>query len=124
MIFLILGFLCLGLGTVGILLPILPTVPFYLATLFCFTQSSEKLRTWFVGTELYRKHLESFVKKKGMTKETKRGIVLSVTILMGIGMFLMASKSIWIPCVILAAVWVAHVVYFVFKVKTIASDTD
>lgn len=31
----VLGFLCLGFGTIGIVLPILPTVPFYMATLFC-----------------------------------------------------------------------------------------
>ena len=31
----ILGFLCLGFGTIGIVLPILPTVPFYMATLLC-----------------------------------------------------------------------------------------
>ncbi len=35
-VWIVLGFLCLGLGTVGIVLPILPTVPFYMATLFCF----------------------------------------------------------------------------------------
>lgn len=38
-----LGFLCLGLGTVGIVLPLLPTVPFYMATAFCFAKSSRKL---------------------------------------------------------------------------------
>lgn len=43
LIFLILGCLCLGLGCVGIVLPILPTVPFFLATVFCFANSSEKL---------------------------------------------------------------------------------
>ena len=31
-----LGFICLALGTIGIALPILPTVPFYMATVFCF----------------------------------------------------------------------------------------
>ena len=37
------GFLCLGLGTAGVLLPFLPTVPFYMATVFCFAKSSRKL---------------------------------------------------------------------------------
>ena len=50
----ILGFLCLGFGTVGIVLPILPTVPFYMATLFCFAKSSERLHSWFLGTNLYK----------------------------------------------------------------------
>ena len=66
----ILGFLCLGLGTVGIILPILPTVPFYMATVFCFAKSSERLHRWFLGTQLYKKHLESFVEKKTMTLKT------------------------------------------------------
>ncbi len=42
-VWIVLGFLCLGLGTIGIVLPILPTVPFYMATLFCFAKSSKKL---------------------------------------------------------------------------------
>ena len=34
LIFLIVGFLCLGLGCVGVALPILPTVPFSLFSVF------------------------------------------------------------------------------------------
>ena len=37
------GCICLALDTVGIVLPILPTVPFYMATAFCFAKSSERL---------------------------------------------------------------------------------
>ena len=81
LIFLILGFLCLGLGCVGVALPILPTVPFFLVTVFCFANSSQKLHDWFVSTKLYKKHLESFVKKKGMTVQTKVGVIIPVTLL-------------------------------------------
>ena len=52
-VFIILGCICLGLGTVGVFLPILPTTPFYLLTVFFFANSSQKLHDWFLGTKLY-----------------------------------------------------------------------
>lgn len=122
LIFLILGLLCLTFGTIGVFLPILPTVPFYLATVFCFSQSSQKLHDWFIETELYKKHLQSFVEKKGMLMKTKVSIITTVTLLMGFGFFMMARKGIWIPCIIIAVVWVCHVIYFMFGVKTIRTD--
>lgn len=123
-VFIVLGCLCLGLGCVGIALPILPTTPFFLLTVFFFANSSEKLHSWFVGTKLYRKHLESYVQKKGMTVQTKAGILLPVTLLMGIGFALMYRKALYVPCAILAVVWVCHMVYFVFRVKTIPAEEN
>lgn len=118
-VFLIIGCLSLALGCVGIVLPILPTVPFFLLTVFCFANSSQKLHDWFIGTQMYKKHLESFVQKKGMTVRTKATILTSVTALMAVGFVLMLRKGIIVPCVVLAVVWVCHLVYFLFGVKTI-----
>ncbi len=118
-VFVVLGCICLGLGTVGVFLPILPTVPFYMATAFCFANSSQRLHDWFTGTKLYKKHLQSYVEHKGMLLKTKVSIITTVTLLMGFGFFMMARKGIWIPCIILAVVWVCHIIYFVFGVKTI-----
>lgn len=123
-IFLIIGCLSLALGCVGIVLPILPTVPFFLLTVFCFANSSQKLHDWFIGTQMYKKHLESFVQKKGMTVRTKATILTSVTALMAVGFVLMLRKGIIVPCVFLAVVWVCHLVYLLFGVKTIpAAET-
>ena len=119
LIFLIFGFLSLGLGCVGVVIPILPTVPFFLVTVFCFANSSQKLHDWFVSTRLYKKHLESFVKKKGMTVQTKLGIIIPVTLVMGVGFFMMMRANVLMPSIILAIVWVCHIIYFVFGVKTI-----
>ena len=121
-IFAVLGVIFLGLGTVGVFLPILPTTPFYLLTLFFFANSSERLHQWFLGTKLYKKHLDSFVKKNGMLLSTKISIITTVTLLMGFGFFMMARKAIWIPCIILAVVWLLHILYFVFRVKTITKE--
>ena len=118
-IFVVLGCICLGLGTVGVFLPILPTTPFYLLTVFFFANSSQKLHDWFLGTKLYQKHLDSFVKQRGMLRSTKISIICTVTLLMGFGFFMMARKGIWIPCVILVIVWLAHILYFTLRVKTI-----
>ncbi len=121
-IYIAIGCICLALGTVGVFLPILPTTPFYLITLFCFARSSKRLEDWFKGTKLYKKHLESFVEKKGMLVSTKVCILTTVTILMGLGFFFMARKGIWIPCIIIAVVWIAHMIYFLFFVKTIKQE--
>ena len=122
-ILIVIGCICLALGTVGVILPILPTTPFYLVTAYCFARSSQRLNDWFKSTKLYKKHLESFVEKKGMLASTKACILTTVTILMAVGFFFMSRKGIWIPCIILAVVWVAHMIYFLFFVKTIRQKT-
>lgn len=55
-----------------------------------------------------------------MTIKTKVTILTSVTIIMLFGFVLMMIKGIIIPSIILAAVWLFHLVYFIFFVKTIA----
>ncbi len=123
-VFIVAGCICLALGTVGVVLPILPTTPFFLVTAYCFARSSERLNNWFKGTKLYKNHLESFVEKKGMTASTKACILTMVTILMGVGFYFMSKKGIWIPRVILAVVWTAHLVYFLLFVKTIKQEAE
>lgn len=56
-ILLFLGFLFLGLAVIGTLLPIMPTVPFLLLAIWCFSRSSERMHQWIlnlptVGVEL------------------------------------------------------------------------
>lgn len=116
-LFIILGCIGVGLGAVGAVLPLLPAFPFLLLAAFCFAKSSERLHRWFTGTKLYKNNLESYVKGQGMTRKTKIRIMITVTILMSIGFFMM--HAVPVGRIVLAAVWVFHILYFVFGVKTI-----
>lgn len=115
-----LGFISLGIGAVGAVLPLLPTFPFLMLTLICFAKSSEKLHTWFINTKLYKNNLESYVQNRSMTSRTKLTIMISVTLVMGLG-FIMMSR-VPVARVVLACVWLIHVLYFTFAVKTLTVE--
>lgn len=91
-LWLILGFIVLGLGALGAVLPILPTVPFLLLAAVSFAKSSDKLNNWFINTKLYKNNLESYVKGQGMSFKSKVKVIITVTLLMAIGLTLYAYK--------------------------------
>ena len=114
-IYIFIGCISLGLGIIGVILSILPTVPFALLAAFCFARSSERLDGWFKNTKLYR---ENNI-KNGMTKQAKIRIMCSVTLLMSIGFIMMGLKGIVIGNIVLLIVWIFHMPYFTFGVKTV-----
>ena len=118
-LYVIIGCISLGLGAVGSLFPVVPTVPFLLLAAFSFARGSKKLHNWFVGTKLYQDNLADFVAGKGMTKKTKVRIMTTVTALMSVGFIMMGLKGIVTGCVVLGCVWLFHIIYFIFGIKTI-----
>ena len=110
------GFLFFALGMAGVVLPILPTTPFILVAAFCFARSSTRLNSWFKGTRVYKQVLEGYVTKRSMTLRAKLTILVPVTVLLAIGFALMGRVPV--GRLILAAVWIGHIIYFGFIVKT------
>lgn len=123
-IYTIIGCLSLALGSVGAVLPILPTVPFLMLSALCFAKSSEKLNTWFKQTKIYKNNLESYVRGEGMTMRTKTKILLTVTALMAVGFVVMLSKKVYIGCILLLIVWLVHILYVTLAIKTIPIQND
>jgi len=70
-LFLVLGFLFLSLGFVGIFVPGLPTTPFLLLSAALFFRSSQRLYERLISSRLLGRYIVSFRKNKGMTLRAK-----------------------------------------------------
>lgn len=66
-LFIILGGISFILGTLGLSLPFIPTVPFYMLTSFLWLRSSEKLYNKFVQSTYYQKYIQELIIEKKMT---------------------------------------------------------
>ena len=105
-----------GIGAIGVILPILPTTPFLLVASFCFARGSERFHKWFMGTKLYKNHLDSFVRERAMTLKTKFCILLPASAMLMCAFLMMSNLPgrIFILLLILF-----KYVYFFTKIKTI-----
>ena len=116
------GFVLFALGAAGVIMPVLPTTPFILLAAVCFARSSEKVEAWFKSTRLYKQVFETYLESRSMTLRAKLTILLPVTALLGIAAFFMQRVTWMLP--IFAIVWVGHIVYFGFIVKTERPDAE
>lgn len=117
--FVILGCISLVLSVIGVVLPILPTVLFLALAAFCFAKSSDRLNNWLLNTKFYQNNLADFKAGRGMTAKTKVRILVTVSLVMVVGLIAMLIKGIIIGSVFLVIVWLGHIYYFGYKVKTI-----
>lgn len=80
LILLIIGFIFVGLGLLGIVLPLLPTTPFLLLALLCFSKSSPRFYGWLYHHPKLGKPLRDWHQHRRISKETW----LTIAIMIGI----------------------------------------
>ena len=115
-IFLTIGAISFVLGTAGIVIPLFPTVPFYMLTLFCLARGSERFHNMFLESSLYQKTVGAYERDKALTLRTKLSILLSVSTIMAVGAYF--SQDMPIALIVMAFVWIGHIIALVFIVKT------
>jgi uncharacterized protein len=116
LIYIVLGFIFMGLGMLGVILPLLPTTPLLLLALFFFVKGSERFEVWFKGTNLYKKHLEGFVKDRSMTLKQKMTINLFADVMIAIPFIIL--DNLWVRLLLLGVVGYKYY-YFFTKIKTV-----
>ena len=73
-LYIVFGLLCVGLGTLGVVVPGLPTTPFLLLASWLFYRSSPRLQEWLLNSWL-GVYIRSYYRRGGMTFAQKAGAV-------------------------------------------------
>ncbi|CAA6817711.1 MAG: DUF454 domain-containing protein [uncultured Sulfurovum sp.] len=85
---LLLGLSSLGLAFLGVILPLLPTVPFLLLAAFFFAKSSDKLHSWLINHHLFGTMISDWHEKGAINKKAKYFATLSVALVLSLSLYL------------------------------------
>ena len=116
--YLCLGAISLGLGTVGMFVPVLPTTPLVLLSAFLFSKSSRRFHNWLVGTEIYEKYAKDFIENRSMTLGRKVFILTLASVMMFFPLLMLS----WIWKLVIAGIYIFMYWYFIFRIRTIPKE--
>ena len=117
--FIIAGTVALLLGLLGIVLPVLPTTPWLLLALFCFTKGSARLSRWFRRSALYERYVADYAATKSLPLKRKLSVQIVASCMMLISFIVVKH---WLVRLALVACFVFHNWFFIFKIKTRRPD--
>lgn len=99
------GILTLGLGMIGAILPLLPTVPFLLLATVCFARSSPRLHNWLITHPVYGPHINAWHEKGAIRPRAKQMATFTIALTFGISLALgVPSRVLIIQLVTLSLV--------------------
>jgi len=90
------GSISLGLGMLGILLPVLPTTPFLLLSAFCYLNSSKRLYDWLIGHKRLGHHILGYMEHKTIDRKVKLGALIFLWISLMISMILINKPIMYL----------------------------
>lgn len=118
--FLSLGTTLLGIGAVGVFLPVLPTTPFVLASFFCFTKSSKKAEKWILNNRYFGSYIKNYQTKQGVPLDVKIKSLLFLWIMLIVSMIYLNQGYIFLLLIVIGIAVTAHILLIKTKVNGIS----
>lgn len=115
MLLISLGFIFLGVGAVGVIIPVLPTTPFILLASVCFAKGSDSFHEWLKGTKIYKDYAEDYLRDKSMTLKRKLWLMFISDFMLAFPLIIL--DNLYIKLFILAVI-IAKYYYFFVVIKT------
>lgn len=95
------GTICVGLGILGMFLPLMPTTVFLLLAAYCYSRSSEKFHVWLLNNRWCGRYIKSYKEGRGMTARQKASTILILWASIGISILFVWGKF-WVTLLLLA----------------------
>lgn len=118
-LFIALGCLCVGLGALGAVLPVLPTTPFLLLALWLFMHSSPELTRWLLTNRFCGEYLENYRRGRGIPLKVKVFILCFLWITICYSAFFVVGV-LWLRLLLLGIA--VAVTYHIVTFKTLRKD--
>ena len=112
------GGICVGLGVIGIFLPILPTTPFLLLAAACFVRSSEQFHQWLLNHPSLGQYILPYLDGSGMPRKAKKYTLMMLWLTMPFAIYLVPLM----PVRILLALIGLSVSFYIIRLP-VAADT-
>jgi uncharacterized protein len=105
-----LGWICLGSGMAGTVLPLVPTTPFVLAAAFCFARSSPRFHAWLLSHRTFGPMIRDWQRDGAIALPAKRWATLAITLAFGLSLALdLGARLLLVQgavlCAVLAFIW-------------------
>ncbi|CUH51474.1 YbaN family protein [Shimia marina] len=104
------GLLSVGLALIGVVLPLLPTVPFLLLAAFCFARSSERLHAWLLSHKTFGPMIADWHRSGAIRPNAKKAATVSIAAVFGISLIVGVKTSV----LIIQAVVLSAVLFFIW----------
>lgn len=96
----IVGLLSVGLGVLGIFLPLLPTTPFLLLAAYCFIRSSNRLYNWLIGNKFLGHYIHNYIENSAIEPRVKWFTIALLWISILTSVFTL-NVAVWIKTLLL-----------------------
>lgn len=115
-----LGWLAIVLGTLGIVLPLLPTTPFVLLAAWCFARSSPRFHHWLLWQSPFGRYIRHWQQHRAMPPGAKVRAMLLIVITFSLSIYLVNLQ--WVRMML--GVMLCALLLFMWRIPVVAESTD
>jgi len=109
------GFICVGIGVVGVVVPLLPTTPFLLLAAYCFLRGSPRWHAWLLGNRVFGRYIHDYLMYRAVPRRTKIGALAVLWACLGVSAGLV---HVWYVALLLAVTGVGVTIH-ILRLRTL-----